>query len=255
MGSEFQYFTTDVDEAELEAYVDGKITESVTMYGMDVYSGQLNHKSGVSVNKTKLFGNESEAYDYVMNNTDKWGDRLLAVPYLDVTEVEKKTPTYCGIARKDYRLDALYVFCGKPDSQYIVCVAGSYRDLPGDWFPESGGGRWLAGADQLTEARKARVIEKYNEYAAARAELELHTHEYKSLMSDLSNYRLDLTGTLRGLWADAKVRRKELFRLYQKSVKAANVLIDLDAKYGKKLRETQTVNNGKRWLVGALCPS
>jgi hypothetical protein len=67
VGSCFNYFVTKSKTVEdLKKHVNDTLSDARNEYGSDVYSGQMNNKFGVRVERNTVpFASENDAYNYV----------------------------------------------------------------------------------------------------------------------------------------------------------------------------------------------
>ena len=238
MGSSFSYFTTDVKEAELKDYVREVLRSARAEYGTDVYSGQMNNKHGVSIYKDEAFQSEGAASEYVCDNTDKWDDNVLAVPYEDTVEVTTSEPTFEGKPRSEcsnrWHHDE---FLGRLKT--ILWTGHKHNDSY----------RRLR-CDQLSDTRDRLLLEAVEKALAARTVYKDEQHKFRNLVRDVERY---YDGEFTA-WTELKAIRRKLPKLVEKQDKLIAAASERDKKYSEKLYKTNVVNNGRRWLVGSWCP-
>ena len=236
MGANFYSYTIDkaLTTLEVEKSVKQKIEEAREMFGSNVYSGQLNTKQGVSVKGSKVFQSENDAYEYVMDNTDKWDNLLLAVPYTNVTEEVIKQPTFNGVAKADVTQDMLICRSSVLSKLKSVVVVDK-NPIPADQLSKSKAKMISRAASKALDAIKE-YTEAKNQFDFCITQLN-NWSEYKEI-----NY------------AAIKKMRNKLPKLSAKMTESIQALIHRDEEYAKSLYVTEQKNHGNFWFVGCWCP-
>ena len=240
MGSCFNYFVTKSKTAEdLKKEVLSKLEEARSQYGSDAYSGQMNNKFGVRVERNTVpFASENDAYNYVSENTDKWDENVLAVPFHKSVKVLTKEPTFEGVPRSecknrwhhDYDLYSkikMVLYTGHR-------VSNTFRRVR---------------CDQLTDNQDRLLVEACDKADAARKMYDDNYRRFQWLCGSVERYSEEFTG-----WNELKQLRKALPKMKERKEKLIGAAVERDKKYSEKVYKTKTKNEGKHWLVGSWCP-
>ena len=76
MGACSSFITVETtDRSEIKKEFKKYVNECIYEYGHDCYNGTLSTCEGLSITG-KTFVDESEARDYILDNTEKWGNAL-----------------------------------------------------------------------------------------------------------------------------------------------------------------------------------
>lgn len=222
MGSCFncRSFKGELTPAELHKEFSHHCEEQEYEYGHSSYNGTLSTTSGLKV-EDRLFPNRSEAEEYVSSNTDKWGSSL-AVRYRRFKKVVKKEPTFGGKKREYDEFKTVQIdFLG--DKEVVV------------------------PADQLSEARKKKVVEAYLAYRAAAKLCDSLHDDLLGLSARAGCVEKDFTSED---FKSLKRVRAELVKAEAKGKAAEDKFYDMDDAFGAKILVVETHEDGTRWLVG-----
>ena len=240
MGSSFNYFVTKKENrSELTKHVLATLADARQEYGSDAYSGQLNNKSGVHIERaTAPFNSESDAYHFVSDNTDKWDDAVLAVPFIKLTEVVTSEPTFAGKTRSECKNRWYHDYDLYGKLKMVLYTGYAHDDT-----------LRRVRCDQLTDNQDRLLTEACDKADAARKMYDENRRHFRSLCRFVEQYSAEFTD-----WSELKQLRKALPKMKERKDKLINAAIERDKKYSNKVYKTKTKNEGKHWLVGSWCP-
>jgi hypothetical protein len=234
MGACFVSTTFDgtLNRTELRRQYDAYITDTLHEHGTDAYNGTLTTTSGLLVDdEDRVFDTEQAAYEYVINNTQKWQEAR-AVKFRDVRTEDDKQPTYNG--------QPLRFGVGlRADKVTLRSVNAVF---------ENGNTRVIA-ADQLPEAHKAKAVALYTDYAdKLRAYNGLRQQIDLAIVEKFQDVKAELPTTAD--YAELKRLLKQRKRAYVAAEKACMKMQDFDIKQAAKIHSVKQVNYGLKWFVG-----
>ncbi len=233
MGAEFSYRIIDkpnATHAELQQEWKSIVEQCVYESGHDSYSGTLKECAGMQI-VNKHFPSVDKAFDWLEGNTEKW-DAAKMVSYDDVVEKNTSKITFGG-----KELPSWLRFTGLPFR--AQCLA----------LQSSGGPRY---ADQLSETQNRLLKQAYEKFEEINETIKPFKKSLERLTANVGNLEHPFSSEE---WKELKKSRETVLKLLPKLEKAKSDLLLRDTKYAKKLLKTETINNGKKWLVGGWCSS
>ncbi len=233
MGAEFSYRIIEKPNAthsELQQEWKSIVEQCVYESGHDSYSGTLKECAGMQI-VNKHFPSVDKAFDWLEGNTEKW-DAAKMVSYDDVVEKNTSKITFGG-----KELPSWLRFTGLPFR--AQCLA----------LQSSGGTRY---ADQLSETQNRLLKQAYEKFEEINETIKPFKKSLERLTANVGNLEHPFSSEE---WKELKKSRETVLKLLPKLEKAKSDLLLRDTKYAKKLLKTETINNGKKWLVGGWCSS
>jgi len=226
MGSCFNYTVFDgiLTESQLKTEFSDYKDEQGHQHGHGAYSGTLATTRGLEVER-KCFPTEYEAHQYIMDNTNKWGNAL-AVQFNDKKKVTEKEPTFNG--------------------RNAAEAAGEWLCLRQTWRPKNE----TVAADQLTAAQKERILKAYEAFDKARNEETTLRQEQFRLVGRLQKIDEDFTAEDFSL---LKKNRTALRKAAASLAKHKQNTTKIDRELGEKLYKHHTEETGRKWIVGGWC--
>ena len=240
MGSCFNYFVTKSKTVEdLKKHVNDTLSDARNEYGSDVYSGQMNNKFGVRVERNTVpFASENDAYNYVSENTAKWDENVLAVPFHKSVKVLTKEPTFEGVPRSECKNRWYHDYDLYGNLKMVLYTGYAHNDT-----------LRKVRCDQLTDNQDRLLTEACDKADTARKMYDENHRHFQSLCRSVEQYSAEFTG-----WHELKQLRKALPKMKERKDKLIRAAIERDKKYSNKVYKTKTKNEGKHWLVGSWCP-
>jgi hypothetical protein len=92
MGANFQTVQVrETDDKKLRKWFQTYQEELRYEYGHEAYNGTMSNCAGLSIDTEHLFCNDSEAHDYIIDRTDKWGSALAVRVFVPTRKFEDTT--------------------------------------------------------------------------------------------------------------------------------------------------------------------
>ena len=241
MGAEFSYKIIEkpnATHAELQQEWKSIVEQCVYESGHDSYSGTLKECAGMQI-VNKHFPSLDKAFDWLEGNTEKW-DAAKMVSYDDI--VTKTSPlTFNG-----KELSSWLRAGGLPFQAECVAVQSP------DGLATYDKGFKTVYADQLTETQTRLLKQTYEKFQEINETVKPFKKSLEMLTRNVGNLDHPFS---KEEWKDLKKSRETVLKLLPKLEKAKSDLLLRDKKYAEKLLKTETINNGKKWLVGGWCSS
>ena len=236
MGAEFSYRIIEkpnATHAELQQEWKSIVEQCVYESGHDSYSGTLKECAGMQITD-KHFSSKKDAYDWLVENTEKW-DAAKMVSYDDVVEKNTSKITFGGKELSSWLRSA-----GLPFQAQCIAVQSTDRGFKTIY------------ADQLTETQARLLKQAYEKFEEINKTVKPVKKSFDRLVSNVGNLDHPFSSEE---WKELKKSRETVLKLLPKLKKAKSELVNRDTKYAERHINTKTVNNGKKWLVGGWCSS
>lgn len=236
MGAEFQYEIIEKPNAthsELRKDWENIVADCLHESGHGSYSGTLKECAGMRITD-KHFSSKKDAYDWLVENTEKWEEAKM-VSYDDIVTETASPITFDGKELSSWLRSA-----GLPFQAQCIAVQSADRGFKTIY------------ADQLTETQARLLKQAYEKFEEINKTVKPVKERLTRLVSNVGNLDHPFS---KEEWKELKTSRETVSKLLPKLEKAKNDFLLRDVKYASKHIKVRQINKGKKWMVGGWCSS